>query len=101
MALRSLVRKMPALGLRSAPMGPLMEPVRVLSPASGSRLMSSHGSPGGQTIHYEGTLAEQLTSGKPGFSPGSYRPSVPVAQPGLTNRDWSPIFSPGCYTNRD
>jgi hypothetical protein len=24
--------------------------------------MSSHGSPGGQTIHYEGTLAEQLES---------------------------------------
>jgi hypothetical protein len=36
------------------------------------------------------------------------RASVPVGfglqsrlQPGLTNRDWSPIFSPGCYTNRD
>jgi hypothetical protein len=27
------------------------------------------------------------TSGKQGFSPGSYGASVPVAQPGLTNRD--------------
>nr|XP_051212981.1 uncharacterized protein LOC127330940 [Lolium perenne] len=43
MALRSVLRKMPALGLRSPPMGPLMGPVRVLSPAAGSRLMSSDG----------------------------------------------------------
>jgi hypothetical protein len=27
------------------------------------------------------------TSGKQGISPGSLGPSVPVAQPGLTNRD--------------
>uniref|UniRef100_A0A453ADZ2 Uncharacterized protein n=3 Tax=Aegilops tauschii TaxID=37682 RepID=A0A453ADZ2_AEGTS len=44
MALRSLVRKTPALGLRPPPTGPLMGPVRALSPAAGSRLMS-HGSP--------------------------------------------------------
>jgi hypothetical protein len=43
--------------------------------------------------------AHTHTSGKQGISPGSLGPSVPVAQPGLTNRD--PIFSPGCYTNRD
>jgi hypothetical protein len=41
------------------------------------------------------------TSGKRVFSPGWCWVSVPVAQPGLTNRDWIPIFSPGCYTNRD
>jgi hypothetical protein len=41
------------------------------------------------------------TSGKQGISPGSFGPSVPVAQPGLTNRDLCPIFSPGCYKNRD
>jgi hypothetical protein len=29
----------------------------------------------------------QDTSGKQGISPGSFGPSVPVAQPGLTNRD--------------
>jgi hypothetical protein len=28
-----------------------------------------------------------FTSGKQGISPGSFGPSVPVAQPGLTNRD--------------
>ncbi|KAM3392921.1 hypothetical protein ACQJBY_013861 [Aegilops geniculata] len=44
MALRSLVRKMPALGLRLSPTGPLMGPVRAPSPAAGSRLMS-HGAP--------------------------------------------------------
>ena len=44
MALRSLVRKMPALGLRPPPTPPLMGPVRALSPAAGSRLMS-HGAP--------------------------------------------------------
>jgi hypothetical protein len=30
---------------------------------------------------------QPATSGKQGISPGSYGPSVPVAQPGLTNRD--------------
>jgi hypothetical protein len=28
-----------------------------------------------------------ITSGKQGISPGSFGPSVPVAQPGLTKRD--------------
>jgi hypothetical protein len=46
-------------------------------------------------------ILETFTSGKQGISPGSFGPSVPVAQPGLTNRDRCPIFSPGCYTNRD
>jgi hypothetical protein len=49
----------------------------------------------------DGDHVRPVTSGKHGISPGWFRPSVPVAQPGLTNRDWSPIFSPGCYTNRD
>jgi histone deacetylase 1/2 len=41
------------------------------------------------------------TSGKQVISPGWCRASVPVAQPGLTNRDWSPIISPCCIMNRD
>ncbi|KAM0863688.1 hypothetical protein ACQ4PT_044416 [Festuca glaucescens] len=48
MALRSLIRKMPALGLRP----PLMGPVRALSPAAGSRFMS-HGGPEEELIIQE------------------------------------------------
>jgi serine/threonine protein kinase len=47
------------------------------------------------------SLVDPCTSGKQGISPGWCRASVPVAQPGLTNRDWSLLFSPGCVTNRD
>jgi hypothetical protein len=32
-------------------------------------------------------VRDEFTSGKQGFSPGSFGASVPVAQPGLTNRD--------------
>jgi hypothetical protein len=41
MALRSLLRKTPALGLRS-PAGPLMGPGHAPSPAAATRYMSSH-----------------------------------------------------------
>ncbi|KAM3393199.1 hypothetical protein ACQJBY_014064 [Aegilops geniculata] len=61
MALRTLVRKSPALGVRSPPMGPRMGPVHALSPAAGSRLMS-HGGTGGQVVNSdvdEATLAKQ------------------------------------------
>jgi hypothetical protein len=60
---------------------------------------SQHGSCG-EVVWFVNCMLE-FTSGKQGFSPGSFGASVPVAQPELTNRDWSPIFSPGCYTNRD
>ncbi|KAF6998537.1 hypothetical protein CFC21_014653 [Triticum aestivum] len=60
MALRSLVRKLPALGARSPMMAPRMGPVHALSPAAGSRLMS-HGGTGGQVVYSddEATLAKQ------------------------------------------
>ncbi|KAM0863689.1 hypothetical protein ACQ4PT_044417 [Festuca glaucescens] len=41
MALRSLLRKMPALGGRPWPTAPLTGPVQKLSPAAGSRLLST------------------------------------------------------------
>jgi hypothetical protein len=50
---------------------------------------------------YLGARLNPGTSGKQGISPGWCRASVPVAQPGLTNWDWSPIISHGCCTNRD
>jgi hypothetical protein len=53
------------------------------------------------TSRIDASSVATITSGKHAFGPGWFRASVPVAQPGLTNRDWSPIFSPGCYTNRD
>ncbi|XP_044452490.1 uncharacterized protein [Triticum aestivum] len=52
MALRSLLRKMPALALRSPPMAPRMGTVRALSAAAGSRFMS-RGAPEGQMIYSE------------------------------------------------
>ncbi|XP_037475282.1 uncharacterized protein LOC119352803 [Triticum dicoccoides] len=60
MALRSLVRKLPALGARSPPVAPRMGPVHALSPAAGSRLMS-HGGTGGQVVYSDDdkTLAKQ------------------------------------------
>ncbi|KAM0863687.1 hypothetical protein ACQ4PT_044416 [Festuca glaucescens] len=53
MALRSLLRKMPALSLRSPPMG---RPVRALSPAAGSRFMSH----GGGGLEEELIIQEEL-----------------------------------------
>jgi hypothetical protein len=47
------------------------------------------------------TRSGKATTGKRAISPGWHRALVPVAQPGLTNRDWSLIFSPGCHMNRD
>ncbi|KAM3240692.1 hypothetical protein ACQJBY_053996 [Aegilops geniculata] len=61
MALRSLIRKMPAVGLRSTPMPPRMGPVHALSTAAGSRIMS-HGAPGinGRAkIYSEDEIAER------------------------------------------
>ncbi|KAF6988186.1 hypothetical protein CFC21_005758 [Triticum aestivum] len=62
MALRSIARKLPALGARSPPMGPRIGPVHALSPAAGSRLMSHGGSgTGGQVVYSDDdkTLAKQ------------------------------------------
>ncbi|EMS65626.1 hypothetical protein TRIUR3_28942 [Triticum urartu] len=57
MALRSLLRKMPALGSRSLPMAPSKLPVHALSPAAGSRLFH-HGATG--QIMYSGESLARL-----------------------------------------